>query len=53
MKAWPKHPMIYEINTWVWLEDLSRKYGESITLATVPRQEWNNLSLFGFDGWYH
>ena len=21
MKTWPKNPVIYEINTWVWLRD--------------------------------
>ena len=26
MKTWPEHPVIYEINTWVWLAELSRKY---------------------------
>ena len=36
MKTWPKHPVIYEINTWVWLGELSRKYRRPVTLATVP-----------------
>ncbi len=22
MKTWPKHPVIYEINKWVWLHEL-------------------------------
>ena len=26
VRTWPKHPVIYEINTWVWLGELSRKY---------------------------
>ena len=26
MNPWPKHPVIYEINTWVWLGELSQKY---------------------------
>ena len=21
VNAWPKHPIIYEINTWVWLKN--------------------------------
>jgi hypothetical protein len=21
MSAWPRHPVIYEINTWVWLSE--------------------------------
>ncbi|MGE5296704.1 MAG: hypothetical protein ACM3VT_17940 [Solirubrobacterales bacterium] len=41
--------MIYEINTWVWLNDLSRKYERLVTLATVPAEEWSVLSSFGFD----
>jgi uncharacterized protein with von Willebrand factor type A (vWA) domain len=53
MKQWPKHPVIYEINTWVWLDDLSRKYHRSITLSTVPPEEWDYLSSFGFDAiWF-
>ena len=24
MKTWPKNPVIYEINTWVWLAELQR-----------------------------
>jgi hypothetical protein len=49
MKPWPKHPLIFEINTWVWLNELSRKYGMPVTLATVPSEEWNYLSSFGAD----
>jgi len=49
MNPWPKHPLIYEINTWVWLNELSRKYGRTVTLATVPSEEWNYLSSFGAD----
>jgi hypothetical protein len=40
MIAWPKHPMIYEINIWVWLRELARKYGRPITLGDVPDAEW-------------
>ena len=36
MKPWPKHPVIYEINTWVWVNELSRKYERPVTLAAVP-----------------
>jgi hypothetical protein len=39
MKPWPKNPVIYEINTWVWLEELSRAYGQPVSLATVPPKE--------------
>ena len=49
MTSWPRYPVIYEINTWVWLNELSRKYNRPVTLATVPAEEWSLLSSFGFD----
>lgn len=33
---WPKHPKIYEINTWPWLQKLSEDYGHKISLENVP-----------------
>ena len=36
MRTWPKSPLIYEINTWVWLDELSRREQRSLTLASVP-----------------
>ena len=48
MKRWPKNPSIYEINTWVWLDELGQKYGRPITLDTVPSEEWDFLASFGF-----
>jgi hypothetical protein len=32
MKTWPKHPVIYEINTRVWLGELSRTYKRPVNL---------------------
>ncbi len=53
MKPWPKYPLIYEINTWVWLNELSRKYKRSVTLSSVPSDEWNYLSSLGADAiWF-
>ena len=53
MNTWPKYPVIYEINTWVWLGELSRKYGKSVDLATVPEQEWDAIASHGFDAvWF-
>ena len=49
MKNWPKHPVIHEINTWVWLGELGRKLGRPVTLATVPPEEWDRLAAAGFD----
>lgn len=53
MKSWPKHPVIYEINTWVWLGDLSQKYRKDLNLATVPPEEWDQIASGGFDAvWF-
>jgi len=34
--VWPKHPKIYEINTWPWLTNLSDKFGHDIKLDDIP-----------------
>jgi hypothetical protein len=47
MMAWPKHPIIYEINTWVWLHELSQRYHTAITLGNVPSQEWQAIAALG------
>ncbi len=49
MKPWPRYPVIYEINTWVWLNELGRKYHRPVTLATVPTEEWDYLFSLGVD----
>jgi hypothetical protein len=49
MKAWPKYPVIYEINTWVWLGELGRKHRSPVNLATVPEEEWDAIAARGFD----
>lgn len=49
MRPWPKHPVVYEINTWVWLRELGRKYGRPIDLCTVPNQQWDAIASYGFD----
>ena len=45
MKPWPMHPVIYEINTWVWLAELGQKYQKPVTLATVPPEEWDQIAV--------
>ncbi|HYX48683.1 MAG TPA: alpha-amylase family glycosyl hydrolase, partial [Ktedonobacteraceae bacterium] len=47
--SWPVRPIVYEINTWVWLNDLSSKYKCTITLGTVPSQEWDAIAALGVD----
>jgi hypothetical protein len=49
MGTWPRYPTIYEINTWVWLQDLSQRYKEPVTLATVPAKEWDAIANLGVD----
>jgi hypothetical protein len=49
VKSRPRYPAIYEINTWVWLNEPSQKYNRSVVLWTVPAEEWGFLSSFGFD----
>lgn len=43
------HPHLYEIHTWVWLSELSQKYGRPIRLGDVPDQEWDDFKARGFD----
>ncbi len=53
MKSWPKYPAIYEINTFVWLNELSGKHGRQVTLGTVPDDEWDYIASLGFDAvWF-
>src|SRR5512139_817187 len=41
--TWPKRPVIYEINTWVWLHELARRLGHPVTLGSVPTEAWDAL----------
>ena len=53
MKPWPKHPVIYEINTWVWLEGLSEEFKSPVTLAKVPRDKWDGIADLKVDAvWF-
>ena len=49
MSDWPACPTLYEINTWVWLSELSAKAGRSVNLGSVPQSEWDALAAGGFD----
>jgi len=49
MKAWPKDPVIYEINTWVWLHELSQKYKTPMALAEVPAMAWDAIAAWNVD----
>src|SRR5262245_7029730 len=44
-----EHPFIYEINTWLWLDELRTRLGKKIGLAGVPAAEWDAIAALGFD----
>ena len=46
---WPRYPLVYEINTRVWLRDLSVRHKRTVTLATVPAEELAPIAALGFD----
>src|SRR5204863_7719776 len=45
----PRYPSLYQINTRVWLTELSRKLGRSATLDDIPDAELDHLAKMGFD----
>jgi Alpha amylase, catalytic domain len=47
--VWPRYPISFEINTWVWLSELSQKCGKNINLSSVPSAEWDAIAAYGFD----
>jgi hypothetical protein len=49
VSVWPQYPALYEINTWVWLSELSQRYGKKVDLSSVPPSEWDAIGAYGFD----
>jgi len=45
----PLHPSLYQINTRVWLTELSQDLGRPATLDDVPDAELDGLAKIGFD----
>jgi hypothetical protein len=43
------HPVLYEINTWPWLEEISRLTGAPVDLGSVPARYWDELAGLGYD----
>jgi hypothetical protein len=53
MTTWPKYPVIYLINTWVWLRELGKSRKSPLTLATVPKTEWDAIAGLNVDAvWF-
>lgn len=44
-----KHPRLFEISAWPWLERLSRGAGRRVTLGDVPREQWDAIATRRFD----
>jgi hypothetical protein len=49
MGAWPRHPVLYEINTRVWIREMSARAGRRLTLDTIPVEEIEPIAARGFD----
>jgi len=49
VSVWPRYPYLYELNTWLWLSELSLRHGRNITLSSVPSAEWDAIAAYGFD----
>ena len=49
MASLPRYPSLFEINTRVWLDRLSREAGRPVTLATVDDATLDDLARRGFD----
>jgi hypothetical protein len=47
--ATPQYPSLYQINTRVWLTELSRTLGRRATLDDIPDAELDCLAELGFD----
>jgi glycosidase len=45
----PPRPVIYEVHTFVWLDELKRRYQRELTLAEVPIDEWRTIAALGVD----
>jgi hypothetical protein len=45
----PLYPSLYQINTRVWLTELSRALGRPATLDDIPDAELDRLATLGFD----
>ena len=42
-------PFFYEINTWPWLDAISRNEGRAVDLGSVPDRYWDEIADLGFD----
>jgi hypothetical protein len=53
MNKLPKNPVIYEINTWVWLHEIRERLNLPVTLAEVPDEIWDGIAQMHIDAvWF-
>ena len=45
----PRYPSLYQVNTRVWLTELSSSLGRPATLDDIPDAELDRLAQMGFD----
>jgi hypothetical protein len=48
-KRWPNDPCIYEISTWVWLQQIGARFSKDVNLTNVPAEVWDDLATRDFD----
>ena len=49
MNLWVNNPNIYELNTRIWLKDLSERFGKNIDLSNVPGEVFKEFANMGID----
>ena len=49
MTGWPDQPVIYEVNTAVWLAELTRAAGRPVTLGSATDADWDAITPAGAD----
>ena len=49
MAATPRYPSLYQINTRVWLNRLSREAGKRVTLADIDEAAFDGFAQQGFE----
>jgi hypothetical protein len=47
--SWPRHPILYEVNTWAWLREVGLRAGRPVGLGEVPDAEWDALAAWSPD----
>jgi glycosidase len=45
----PSNPLVHEIFTWVWLQEVGRRIGRTVGLGDVPDDVWDDVAGRGVD----